>query len=180
MFAAKSSVLLCPICVMAKINIEIYSDLYRQSVPDLILNIQQHEFGIPITLEQQKDLKDIPAFYQVNNGNFWVAIDNGMVVGTIALLDIGNGRGALRKMFVKAEYRGKEYGTGQKLLNTLLEWARHKMFTEILLGTTEKFIAAHRFYEKNKFIQIEKESLPEEFPIMPVDVRFYQYLINKE
>ena len=45
---------------------------------------------------------------------------------------------------------------------------------EILLGTTEKFIAAYKFYEKNGFIEVAKASLPPEFPVMAVDVKFYR------
>ena len=127
-------------------NIEIatYSDTYKQQIIDLILHIQRNEFGVPITLEAQPDLNNIPSFYQKDNGNFWVAVVENKVIGTIALLDIANCRGALRKMFVHKDFRGKEYGTGQALLNTLLEWARQKKLIEILLGTTEKFIAAQR------------------------------------
>jgi N-acetylglutamate synthase-like GNAT family acetyltransferase len=123
-------------------------------------------------------LNEIPGIYQINNGNFWIATLDKIVIGTIGLLDIGSGRGALRKMFVKREYRGKEFSVGQGLLSTLFEWAKQKGFSEIFLGTTEKFIAAHRFYEKNGFTPIEKELLPKEFPIMKVDVKFYKYMGN--
>ena len=159
-------------------KIEPYSDTYKQDVADLIVGIQKNEFGIPINLDEQPDLKEISGIYQVDNGNFWVATVDKIVVGTIGLLSIGSHRGALRKMFVKKEYRGKEFGVGQRLLNTLLGWARQKGFSEIILGTTEKFIAAHRFYEKNGFIEIEKELLPKEFPVMKVDVKFYKYLVD--
>lgn len=160
------------------IDIYTYSDSYKQPIIALILDIQRNEFGVPITLEAQPDLKNIPSFYQKDNGNFWVAISENKVIGTIALLDIGNCRGALRKMFVHKDFRGKEYGVGQMLLNTLLEWAKQKNFKEILLGTTEKFIAAQRFYEKNGFVEMEKQLLPEEFPVMQVDVKFYSYIIH--
>ena len=155
-----------------------YTDLYKQQTTDLILSIQQTEFGIPITLEDQPDLNNIPSFYQTNNGNFWIVVIENKVAGTIALLDIGNSRGALRKMFVHKDFRGKEYGVGQVLLNTLFKWARQNNFKEILLGTTEKFIAAQRFYEKNGFEEVEKQSLPNEFPVMGVDVKFYRYIIS--
>ena len=162
---------------MSEVLIEIYTDTYKNEVGDLIVNIQNAEFGIPITLEAQPDLKEIPRFYQTNNGNFWIAKVDNQVVGTISLLDIGNHGGALRKMFVNKDYRGKEFGVGQMLLGTLLDWARSKNITEIFLGTTEKFIAAHRFYEKNGFKEIEKQELPEAFPVMAVDNKFYQILI---
>ena len=38
----------------------------------------------------QPDLLQIPQFYQSGAGNFWVALDGEEVVGTVALLDIGN------------------------------------------------------------------------------------------
>ena len=155
-----------------------YTDLYKQQATDLILSIQQTEFGIPITLEDQPDLNNIPSFYQTNNGNFWIVVIENKVAGTIALLDIGNSRGALRKMFVHKDFRGKEYSVGQVLLNTLFKWARQNNFKEILLGTTEKFIAAQRFYEKNGFEEVEEQSLPNEFPVMEVDVKFYRYIIS--
>ncbi len=155
--------------------IEIYTDEYMNRVAEMILNIQRTEFGIPITLEQQPDLNDIPSFYQVKNGNFWIARIDEKVIGTIALLDIGNDQAVLRKMFVVKEYRGKEHGVGQALLDQLIEWAREKAITEIFLGTTEKFLGAQRFYEKNGFTEIPKQNLPKAFPIMEVDVKFYQF-----
>jgi GNAT superfamily N-acetyltransferase len=78
-------------------------------------------------------------------------------------------------MFVAKDYRGKEFGVAQNLLTTLLEWARHKSITEIFLGTTEKFTRAQRFYERNGFVEIAKQDLPSEFPIMEVDVKFYKF-----
>ena len=164
---------------MTKIYINKYSEIFNQEVIDLILNIQREEFGVQIDLEAQPDLKHIPDFYQKGNGNFWVASTGEVVVGTIALLDIGNHCGALRKMFVKAAYRGSKFGVGQALLNTVFEWAAKKEFDTILLGTTEKFLAAQRFYEKNGFDEIDKSLLPKEFPVMLVDVKFYKYVIRK-
>ena len=43
----------------------------------------------------------------------------------------------------------------------------------MLLGTTDKFLAVHRFYEKNGFRAVPPEDLPPEFPRMAVDTRFY-------
>src|SRR5688572_20494305 len=139
----------------------------------LIVGIQRDEFHIPITLEDQPDLRDIPAFYQQGAGNFWVALSEGEVVGTVALVDLGNHQAALRKMFVHANYRGPKHGVSARLLDTLLEWARTRDVKEVYLGTTEKFLAAHRFYERNGFQQIAASELPPGFSKMAVDTRFY-------
>jgi hypothetical protein len=38
-----------------EVSIEIYSDIHKNSVAVLILSIQNGEFEIPITIEQQRD-----------------------------------------------------------------------------------------------------------------------------
>jgi len=149
----------------------------EQQVVDLIVSIQQKEFNIPITAKDQPDLRNISNYYQKNHGNFWVALHNEIVVGTISLLDIGNGQSALRKMFVHQHYRGPEKGTARNLLKTLLDWAKSRRLREIYLGTTPYFLAAHRFYEKNGFTEISKEDLPTTFPVMEVDTKFYKYTL---
>ena len=155
-------------------KIEPFSAEYGEQVIRLIVGIQRGEFGIPITAEEQPDLKDIPGFYRRGNGNFWVAVEAGRVLGTISLLDIGEGRGALRKMFVDSAHRGPEAGIAGKLLERLMAWAAERGMGEILLGTTPKFLAAHRFYEKNGFREIPVGTLPPSFPVMKVDTKFYR------
>jgi N-acetylglutamate synthase-like GNAT family acetyltransferase len=147
---------------------------HAEDVVSVILPIQQSEFEIPITLEAQPDLTDIRGFYQKDNGNFWVALAGGEVVGTVALLDIDNRRAALRKMFVAAAFRGSEQGVAKKLLDTLIAWCGSRGIRELYLGTTAKFLAAHRFYEKNGFTEIAREALPAGFQVMSVDTKFYK------
>jgi GNAT superfamily N-acetyltransferase len=150
-----------------------FAPQHAAGVIAVILPIQQSEFEIPITLDAQPDLQDIPGFYQRGDGNFWVALDDQTVVGTAALLDIGNKQAALRKMFVSAELRGPEHGFAKRLLETLFAWCRARGVREVYLGTTAKFLAAHRFYEKSGFREIARAELPESFPIMVVDSKFY-------
>jgi N-acetylglutamate synthase-like GNAT family acetyltransferase len=160
------------------IEVVSYCEQYRDAVVDVILPIQQSEFGIPITLAAQPDLLDISGFYQKKDGNFWVALHGPDVVGTVALLDIGNGQGALRKMFVKTAYRGREPGVAHRLLDVLLQWCARRELLELYLGTTTKFLAAHRFYEKHGFFEIHKSQLPGAFPIMSVDTKFYKLVLG--
>jgi GNAT superfamily N-acetyltransferase len=151
-----------------------FSPEYADGVVSVILPIQQNEFEIPITLEAQPDLKDIGGFYQHGDGNFWVAVDGDTVVGTVALLDIGNRQVALRKMFVARSHRGAQNGVAAALLHVLLTWCRDRGIRRIFLGTTARFLAAHRFYEKNGFREIRREALPPSFPVMVVDTKFYE------
>ena len=161
-----------------KVEITPFSPEHGKMVVNLIVGIQQNEFNIPITIDDQPDLLTIPVFYQKGNGNFWVALDKNEVVGTISLLDIGNGQVALRKMFVAKAYRGNKTATAQQLLNQALTWSREQGIDGIFLGTTAKFKAAHNFYEKSGFLLISKSHLPQRFPFMTVDTRFYYYSIR--
>lgn len=155
------------------IEIVPFAPHHEAGVVAVILPIQQSEFAIPITLDAQPDLRDVPGFYQRGHGNFWVAVHEGTVVGTVGLLDIGDGRAALRKMFVSASHRGPAHGVARRLLDALLAWCHAHAVREIYLGTTAKFLAAHRFYEKNGFREIPRADLPESFPVMVVDTKFY-------
>lgn len=156
------------------IVIEPYQPQHQEAVIALILGIQNQEFGIEITADQQPDLRDVDNFYQQGNGGFWVARSGDAVVGCIALKDIGDQQAALRKMFVAAAFRGRQYGTGAALLNTLLDHARTRQLRHIYLGTTAKFLAAHRFYEKHGFDEVAVSALPDSFPVMKVDSKFYR------
>jgi GNAT superfamily N-acetyltransferase len=156
------------------IEIARYADHHRQGVLDVILPIQQIEFGLPITLRDQPDLLDIAGYYRKGAGNFWVALAGTQVVGTIALLDLGNSQGALRRMFVTAPYRGTVLGVARRLLDTLLSWCDIQGLQRVYLGTTTRLRAAHRFYEKNDFRKIGDGELPSAFPRMAVDNLFYR------
>ncbi len=149
----------------------------------MISRIQREEYGLSITPAQQPDLVDVPEYYLRGIGNFWVALDGGAdgrpdgreVVGTIALKDIGEGCAALRKMFVRKDMRGRDKGLSSALLEKLLGWAREKGVSSIFLGTTPFFLAAHKFYERNGFREIDPGTLPASFPLMQVDTKFYRY-----
>jgi N-acetylglutamate synthase-like GNAT family acetyltransferase len=157
--------------------IETYQEKYKDGIVQLILNIQQNEFNVPVTINDQPDLLNIKDVYCRKGGNFWVAVEKEQIIGTIALIDMGNGQAALRKMFVQAAYRGKEKGIGQLLLNKLIGWCRQKGINEVYLGTVEQLHAAKRFYERNGFVKVEKDMLPETFPLMPVDTEFFKLII---
>ncbi len=165
---------------METITIEPYQISHQQHVIDLILPIQQIEFKVPITLKDQPDLFNVDEVYRKGNGNFWVALFDANVIGSIALIDCGDGLGALRKMFVHKDFRGKEKGTAQLLLDELTRWAVAKGFEEIILGTVEVLVAAQKFYLKNGFTLINKKDLPANFALMQVDTLFFIKKLNQK
>ncbi len=157
------------------IKISPYHPQYQNQIVELILKIQQKEFGVVITLEDQPDLLKIPNFYQQGNGNFWIALDEDKVIGTIYAIDFDSQFLALRKMFVDTNYRGS--GIGKKLLNSLINRDEYKNILKIYLGTIDKFKVAHKFYESNGFLRVNKLELPQHFPIMLSDNIFYRLTV---
>jgi N-acetylglutamate synthase-like GNAT family acetyltransferase len=136
------------------------------------------EFGIPINIEDQPDLLDIQNFYRNTGGEFWGALSNDKVIGTIGLINIGNNSGVIRKMFVSKDYRGKDLGIAQLLLDTLIAHCKIINISDVYLGTQEILHAAIRFYQRNGFVQIEKNQLPQSFPVMTIDNAFYHLQLN--
>lgn len=145
-----------------------YDKKYQQQLTDLIVGIQTDEFGVNITLADQPDLANIPDFYQKDGGNFWLAIDQGQVVGTIALIRLKDGNSALRKMFVNKKYRGKAQ-VGQKLLDVLLDYCKTEDIHYVYLGTIDIFKAALGFYKKNQFVALPLTDFPKDYPVVAVD-----------
>ena len=159
---------------MTEIHYRPYAKADEDAVIAHILSIQQGEFAVPVTAEEQPDLRAVAENYQSGTGGFWVAEREGRIVGTIGLIGFASGEGALRKMFVAAEARGRELGVAARLLDILLAHARSVGINGITLGTVAKLHAAIRFYEKNGFVLVDPDALPEGFPRMPVDTHFYR------
>jgi GNAT superfamily N-acetyltransferase len=156
------------------IVIERWTPSDRDAVVALVLDIQQNEFGVPITAADQPDLVDVAGFYGKGAGGFWVAREGDAIVGTIGLLDHGERETALRKMFVRADRRGRAWSVAARLFDALLAHARASGARCIRLGTRPEMHVAHRFYEKRGFRAIDAAELPAAFPRMSVDSVFYR------
>ena len=155
-----------------------FEEKHQPGIVNLILPIQQLEFNVPITINDCPDLQDISSFYLKGRGNFWVALSADKVVGTIAIVALGNQQAALRKMFVHEAHRGKEKGVAQLLFDSLVSWCKKENVSEIFLGTVDSMHAAHRFYKKNSFQEITNKELPDSFPIMRVDNMYFRLKFN--
>ncbi|GEO00891.1 N-acetyltransferase [Novosphingobium sediminis] len=163
---------------MPEITYRPYAKSDEDAVIAHILAIQQGEFAVPVTAEDQPDLRAVAEVYQSGTGGFWVAEMGGRIVGTIGLIGYGANEGALRKMFVAAEARGRDLGVAGRLLDILVDHARASGIVGITLGTIERLHAARRFYEKNGFVLIAPDNLPEGFPRMAVDTHFYRLALG--
>lgn len=93
------------------------------------------------------DLDDIAAAY--GHGWFVVALLDGALVGTGALLPEGNGGGRIVRMSVRQTLRGQ--GIGRRILAELTAVARRAGYHTLVLETTSSWTDAVRFYAANGF-----------------------------
>lgn len=164
---------------MSEILIKIYEDIYKNQVIDLILDIQNNEYNLGFTIEDQSELLLIKENYVDKGGLFLVAVTaNNKVIGTIALDRLIFDIAVLRKMFVSKEFRG--LGTAQNLFNKLIDFAKKEQITTILLDTPSVAKNSHRFYEKNGFVHIDKKAIPENYKYPDKNSKIYKLQIIAE
>ena len=120
-----------------------YGEGFRELVADTLA-----EFGFTADPELDPDLADPSAVYEV----LWVAVRNGRVAGSVALRRLGPGEVELKRMYLRPAERG--HGTGRRLLDTALVWARDHGIRTIKLDTTERMEAARRLYEAYGFVRV--------------------------
>lgn len=139
-----------------------FEEKYTQEVIELILSIQRDEFQIDLTVEDQPDLLKITEEYIETGGNFWLALADDQVIGTIALVKLENHCGAIKKMFVAKNFRGEKQ-IGKKLLDMLVADCEKQGYKYLYLGTVEVLKAAQKFYQKNGFQRIKKSEMPKDY-----------------
>jgi GNAT superfamily N-acetyltransferase len=91
------------------------------------------------------------------------------------LRNSGSQRQPISKMFIASAYRDKAAGVAGLLLDILLQRTRVTWAVRLYLGTTDRLLAAHRFHEKNGFLEVHRTELPQAFAAMAVDTKFYLY-----
>lgn len=73
------------------IEIEKYSERDKDEIIAIVLHCQNDGTRPLVSVEDQPELLCIREKYIDNGGCFWVAKENGKVVGTIGLMNKGNG-----------------------------------------------------------------------------------------
>lgn len=135
-----------------------FSPKYTREIYDFVMSVKAHEIG---WTSEPEELWNIESFYTGGGGNFWIAITDDKIVGSLALKNMGSGRGYLKRMFLAREHRGT--GLAQEMMQILLDHAKDQNILEIYLetGSGEKSKRAVAFFEKSGFKRVD--SLPADF-----------------
>lgn len=159
-------------------KIQTYIEADRKEIIALVLHCQNDGTRPFVSVNDQPELLHIKEKYIDKGGNFWVAKDQGKVVGSIGLMVCGNSLAILKKFFVYEPYRGNPHYLGRKLYETLLNFAKENGIKRIILDTPKNTDRAHKFYEKAGFQKITKEELPIEYDYPYEDSDFFSIIIT--
>ena len=151
------------------ISVIFYSPKFKKQTISLVKKVLEKEFKLKVNPKKRADLYNIEEYYQKQGGNFWIALDKGIVIGTVGLRNMGKKRGFLKRMYVSRKYRGK--GIAKNLFLKLLDFAKKNKYKNIFAPTIEEMIAANKFYQKQGFKRIS--SLPSDF-YLEEDKLFYK------
>ena len=85
----------------------------------------------------------------------WVAVRDGEILGSVFLVDAGDGVAKLRLLYVEPSARG--LGIGRRLVDTCMEFARAAGYRRMILWTNDCLVEARRLYDRLGFVQTGEE-----------------------
>ena len=122
-------------------------------------------------LDQQnydKELEDLEKKYGLPMGRLYIAFKEDEVVGCIALKQMDNESGELKRLYVKEQFR--KCGIGSILVDKIISDARMIGYSYLKLDTLPFLDSAIRIYESKGFKRIAK------FNDSPMDSGIYMQL----
>ena len=120
-----------------------------------LLNKEWIEESWHLEDSDKKDLLNPDKIFE-NGGQVFFALDNKIVIGTVAMIKSSNDRFELAKMTVKYCFRGK--GIANMLMDECLKFAKKNNAREIFLISNDSLIIARNLYDKYGFKEVELDS----------------------
>ena len=111
----------------------------EKEIKELITNVLNEIYG-----PSKIDWEDFAKYL-----SFFVAEDDGKIIGTAALKKIDNDWIKLKRMYIHPDFQG--VGVGTTLLDECLRFSRDGNFKRMVLTTYPEMVGAVKFYKKNGF-----------------------------
>lgn len=117
---------------------------------DMLVSINP-EFHLYLDIQHYDDEKENPSLkYALPDGRLYLDVsDDGIARGCIALRKLSDGKGEVKRLYVRPEYRGK--GIATALVERIVEDARNIGYKELYLDTLPELESAVRLYKSFGF-----------------------------
>jgi GNAT superfamily N-acetyltransferase len=99
--------------------------------------------------EFDRDLADIPGFYQDAGGEFWVLAGSSLVSGCVGVTRLDAELCELHRLYLLPSCRG--LGWGGRLIETVVSWCREAGCRELILWSDIRFETAREVYIRHGF-----------------------------
>ena len=126
----------------------------EEAVRDLIASILDEEFALEKMAYPVTDLEAISEHYRGPRDSFFVAVEDGRIVGTVAVKEDDSKTALLRRIFVDASYRGKRFGS--QLVERALAFSREKGYKRIVFRGTASMTQALALMQRKGFSEKER------------------------
>jgi putative acetyltransferase len=116
------------------------------------------EYGF--IFEPADELPDLLTFarhYVAPRGAFFVIRDQGQVVGSVGVEQLGESLAELHRLYLDADLRGR--GLGRALVEAVIAWCRAGAIKHLLLWSDTRFERAHVLYARMGFQRTGERAL---------------------
>ena len=117
---------------------------------DMLVSINP-EFHLYLDIQHYNEEKENPSLkYALPDGRLYLDIsDDGIARGCIALRKLSDGKGEVKRLYIRPEYRGN--GIATALVERIVEDARDIGYKELYLDTLPELESAVRLYKSFGF-----------------------------
>ena len=122
-----------------------------KAAKEVIQGVLALEFPAELQAFPPSDLDDLLSSYGKLGEAFFVASENGKVIGTVGIKREDDRVAFLRRLFVIASHRKKRVGS--QLVERAVQFCREVGYDELVFKTTSTMESAIRLCEKKGFVQ---------------------------
>jgi len=146
---------------------------YRQWLADHLEMTAAADSILPVGLARiDQEITDLPGVYGPPGGEVILAFKQDALVACGALRGQGPKVGEIRRVYVRADHRGK--GFGPRLTRVLLDRARELGYERVRVDTLPTMAAAIQFYQEMGF-----QPIPAYWPHPVAGALFFEYIVAK-
>ncbi|HXN15881.1 MAG TPA: GNAT family N-acetyltransferase [Usitatibacter sp.] len=115
----------------------------------------QQQLGVSLCFQGfEAELAALPGEYAPPHGRLLIAYFEGDAVGCVALRPLGNGNAEMKRLYVRLQYRGKQWG--RQLAERAIAEAHSMSYRKLRLDTLPEMRSAQRLYAELGFGEIAR------------------------